>query len=326
MMNTQLSSLSIVWLRNAAHFEFVTRFYSIINDYDTSNGMFQEAKAAFRRAIQKEEEKITTFRSSEWTLVMRDAGHRRKYSYKAIVDCIKAWSRDKCAPYYEDARDLKRYIRLYNIDPYKGKMDELSGLYRIMIEDFTEAENLQKVKNIGAEVFLNELIRANTEFSEALVERSREKGQVEGTMREARGETEAALKEMIMAINSQYYLTRDEDLAEIIKICNVDIKRIKTQILRRKKKLSTEPEVPETSAAVPSAGQVIKQSATTSDETSSRHVANGGNWPPLIYDPLTGVSTQEEFYLPGENRSSHLEQEGSIRPLDDWIQKREHCV
>ena len=121
-------------------------------------------------------------------MVMRDAGHRRKYSYKAIVDCIKAWSRDKCAPYYEDARDLKRYIRLYNIDPYKGKMDELSGLYRIMIEDFTEAENLQKVKNIGAEVFLNELIRANTEFSEALVKRSREKGQVEGTMREARGE------------------------------------------------------------------------------------------------------------------------------------------
>ena len=254
MMTTHLSSLSIVRLRNAAHFEFVTRFYSIVNEYETSNGMFQEAKAAFRRAIQKEEEKITTFRSSEWTLVMRDAGHRRKYSYKAIVDCIKAWSRDKCAPYYEDARDLKRYIRLYNIDPYKGKMDELSGLYRIMIEDFTEAENLQKVKNIGAEVFLNELIRANTEFSEALVERSREKGQVEGTMREARGETEAALKEMIMAINSQYYLTRNEDLAEIIKICNVDIKRIKTQILRRKKKLSAEPEVPETPAAVPSAG------------------------------------------------------------------------
>ena len=73
-------------------------------------------------------------------------------------------------------------------------------------------------------------------------------------MREARGETEAALKEMIMAINSQYYLTRNEDLAEIIKICNVDIKRIKTQILRRKKKLSAEPEVPETPAAVPSAG------------------------------------------------------------------------
>ena len=72
-MDAQLSSLSIVRLRNAAHFEFVTRFYSIINDYDTSNGMFQEAKAAFQRAIKKEEERITTFRSSEWTVVMREA-------------------------------------------------------------------------------------------------------------------------------------------------------------------------------------------------------------------------------------------------------------
>ena len=257
MMNTQLSSISIVRLRNAAHFEFVTRFYSIVNEYDTSNGMFQEAKAAFQRAIMKEEERITTFRSSEWTLVMREAGHRRKYSYKAIVDCIKTWSRIETTPYYEDAQDLKRYIKLYDIDPYKGKMDELSGRYRILIEDFTTEENLQKVKNIGAEVFLNELMRANAEFSQAVTERAREKSQVEGTVKEVREETETALKEMIMAINSLYYLTRDEHLAEIIKICNVDIKRVKTQILRRKKKLSAEPEMPEIQQTESSAEQSI---------------------------------------------------------------------
>ena len=325
-MDAQLSSLSIVRLRNAAHFEFVTRFYSIINDYDTSNGMFQEAKAAFLRAIKKEEERITTFRSSEWTLVMREAGHRRKYSYKAIVDCIKTWSRIETTPYYEDAQDLKRYIKLYDIDPYKGKMDELSGRYRILIEDFTTEENLQKVRNIGAEVFLNELMRANAEFSQAVTERAREKSQVEGTVKEAREETETALKEMIMAINSLYYLTRDEHLAEIIKICNVDIKRVKTQILRRKKKLSAEPEMPEIQQTESSAGEAINLSDIAQSDTLSRHTVNGENRPPLIYDPLTGAHSQEEFYQQEENRSSHLEQEGSIRPLDDWIQKREHCV
>ena len=90
-MNTQLSSISIVRLRNAAHFEFVTRFYSIVNEYDTSNGMFQEAKAAFQRAIKKEEERITTFRSSEWTLVMREAGHRRKYSMRYAPTLVRLW-------------------------------------------------------------------------------------------------------------------------------------------------------------------------------------------------------------------------------------------
>ena len=325
-MNTQLSSLSIVRLRNAAHFEFVTRFYSIVNEYDTSNRMFLEAKAAFQRAIKKEEERITTFRSSAWTLVMREAGHRRKYSYKAIVDCIKTWSRIETTPYYEDAQDLKRYIKLYDIDPYKGKMNELSGRYRILIEDFTTEENLQKVKNIGAEVFLNELMRANAEFSQAVTERAREKSQVEGTVKEAREETETALKEMIMAINSLYYLTRDEHLAEIIKICNVDIKRVKTQILRRKKKMSAEPEMPETQLTESSAGEAINLSDIAQSDTLSRHTVNGENWPPLIYDPLTGAHSQEEFYQQEENRSSHLEQEGSIRPLDDWIQKREHCV
>ena len=325
-MDAQLSSISIVRLRNAAHFEFVTRFYSIVNEYDTSNGMFQEAKAAFQRAIKKEEERITTFRSSEWTLVMREAGHRRKYSYKAIVDCIKTWSRIETTPYYEDAQELKRYIKLYDIDPYKGKMDELSGRYRILIEDFTTEENLQKVRNIGAEVFLNELIRANAEFSPAVTERAREKSQVEGTVKEAREETETALKEMIMAINSLYYLTRDEALAEIIKICNVDIKLVKTQILRRKKNLSAEPEMPEIQQTESSAGEAINLSDIAQSDTLSRHTVNGENWPPLIYDPLTGAHSQEEFYQQEENRSSHLEQEGSIRPLDDWIQKREHCV
>ena len=295
MMNTQLSSISIVRLRNAAHFEFVTRFYSIINDYDTSNGMFQEAKADFQRAIKKEEERITTFRSSEWTLVMREAGHRRKYSYKAIVDCIKTWSRIETTPYYEDAQELKRYIKLYDIDPYKGKMDELSGRYRILIEDFTTEENLQKVKNIGAEVFLNELMRANTEFSQAVTERAREKSQVEGTVKEVREETETALKEMIMAINSLYYLTRDEHLAEIIKICNVDIKRVKTQILRRKKKLSAEPEMPEIQQTESSAGEaIVKPKANQAEDASlTSSLADSRNLPPLIYDPVTGVGLQD---------------------------------
>ena len=294
-MNTQLSSLSIVRLRNAAHFEFVTRFYSIVNEYDTSNGMFQEAKAAFQHAIKKEEERITTFRSSEWTLVMREAGHRRKYSYKAIVDCIKTWSRIETTPYYEDAQDLKRYIKLYDIDPYKGKMDELSGRYRILIEDFTTEENLQKVKNIGAEVFLNELMRANTEFSQAVTERAREKSQVEGTVKEVREETETALKEMIMAINSLYYLTRDEHLAEIIKICNVDVKRVKTQILRRKKKLSAEPEMPETQQTESSAGEaIVKPKANQAEDASlTSSLADSRNLPPLIYDPVTGVGSQD---------------------------------
>ena len=295
MMTTHLSSLSIVRLRNAAHFEFVTRFYSIVNEYDTSNGMFQEAKAAFQRAIKKEEERITTFRSSEWTVVMREAGHRRKYSYKAIVDCIKTWSRIETTPYYEDAQDLKRYIKLYDIDPYKGKMDELSGRYRILIEDFTTEENLQKVRNIGAEVFLNELMRANAEFSQAVTERAREKSQVEGTVKEVREETETALKEMIMAINSLYYLTRDEHLAEIIKICNVDIKRVKTQILRRKKKLSAEPEMPEIQQTESSAGEaIVKPKANQAEDASlTSSLADSRNLPPLIYDPVTGVGLQD---------------------------------
>ena len=290
-----MSSISIVRLRNAAHFEFVTRFYSIVNEYDTSNGMFQEAKAAFQHAIKKEEERITTFRSSEWTLVMREAGHRRKYSYKAIVDCIKTWSRIETTPYYEDAQDLKRYIKLYDIDPYKGKMDELSGRYRILIEDFTTEENLQKVRNIGAEVFLNELMRANAEFSQAVTERAREKSQVEGTVKEAREETETALKEMIMAINSLYYLTRDEHLAEIIKICNVDIKRVKTQILRRKKKLSAEPEMPEIQQTESSAGEaIVKPKANQAEDASlTSSLADSRNLPPLIYDPVTGVGLQD---------------------------------
>ena len=114
-------------------------------------------------------------------------------------------------------------------------------------------------------------------------------------MKEAREETETALKEMIMAINSLYYLTRDEHLAEIIKICNVDIKRVKTQILRRKKKLSAEPEMPEIQQTESSAGEaIVKPKANQAEDASlTSSLADSRNLPPLIYDPVTGVGLQD---------------------------------
>ena len=126
-------------------------------------------------------------------------------------------------------------------------MDSLTGEYRTMITDFTMDGNLQKVKNVGAEEFLNGLILSNSEFCKALNERNKEISQVESTLQEARFVTDDAFKEMIDAINSLYYLEKDEKLAEIINSCNADFQRIKVQILNRKKKTEGEATTPDTS-------------------------------------------------------------------------------
>ena len=232
----KISSLPLYRLRKSTHFELMNRFYGVLNDYETSHEKFLRAKAALLDAIRKEEEKLMQFKSSTWTQVMAEHRDTMNDYFRSLVDTINAWSRNARSKHYEDAVSLKRYIRRYKIVPTRMQMDTLMGTYRSLISDFTEPENLQKIRNIGAEDFLNEFILAHTSFSDALNERCKENSQKEGPLKDVRDETDAAYQEMVEAVNNLYYMTEDEALAKIIKACNADIKRLKIQAIHRRKR------------------------------------------------------------------------------------------
>ena len=235
----KISSLPLYRLRKSTHFELMNRFYGVLNDYETSHEKFLRAKAALLDAIRKEEEKLMQFKSSTWTQVMAEHRDTMNDYFRSLVDTINAWSRNARSRHYEDAVSLKRYIRRYKIVPTRMQMDTLMGTYRSLISDFTEPENLQKIRNIGAEDFLNEFILAHTAFSDALNERCKENSQKEGPLKDVRDETDAAYQEMVEAVNNLYYMTEDEVLGDMIKACNADIKRIKKHALHRRKKSET---------------------------------------------------------------------------------------
>ena len=249
----KISSLPLYRLRKSTHFELMNRFYGVLNDYETSHEKFLRAKAALLDAIRKEEEKLMQFKSSTWTQVMAEHRDTMNDYFRSLVDTINAWSRNAKSKHYEDAVSLKRYIRRYKIVPTRMQMDTLMGTYRSLISDFTEPENLQKIRNIGAEDFLNEFILAHTAFSDALNERCKENSQKEGPLKDVRDETDAAYQEMVEAVNNLYYMTEDEVLGDMIKACNADIKRIKKHALHRRKrsKQATEQTNPIPTAASP---------------------------------------------------------------------------
>ena len=249
----KISSLPLYRLRKSTHFELMNRFYGVLNDYETSHEKFLRAKAALRDAIRKEEEKLMQFKSSTWTQVMAEHRDTMNDYFRSLVDTINAWSRNAKSRHYEDAVSLKRYIRRYKIVPTRMQMDTLMGTYRSLISDFTEPENLQKIRNIGAEDFLNEFILAHTAFSDALNERCKENSQKEGPLKDVREETDAAFQEMVEAVNNLYYMTEDEVLGDMIKACNADIKRIKIHAIHRRKrsKQATEQTNPIPTAASP---------------------------------------------------------------------------
>ena len=249
----KISSLPLYRLRKSTHFELMNRFYGVLNDYETSHEKFLRAKAALLDAIRKEEEKLMQFKSSTWTQVMAEHRDTMNDYFRSLVDTINAWSRNARSKHYEDAVSLKRYIRRYKIVPTRMQMDTLMGTYRSLISDFTESENLQKIRNIGAEDFLNEFILAHTAFSDALNERCKENSQKEGPLKDVRDETDAAYQEMVEAVNNLYYMTEDEVLGDMIKACNADIKRIKIHAIHRRKrsKQATEQTNPIPTAASP---------------------------------------------------------------------------
>ena len=249
----KISSLPLYRLRKSTHFELMNRFYGVLNDYETSHEKFLRAKAALLDAIRKEEEKLMQFKSSTWTQVMAEHRDTMNDYFRSLVDTINAWSRNARSKHYEDAVSLKRYIRRYKIVPTRMQMDTLMGTYRSLISDFTEPENLQKIRNIGAEDFLNEFILAHTAFSDALNERCKENSRKKGPLKDVRDETDAAYQEMVEAINNLYYMTEDEVLGDMIKACNADIKRIKIHAIHRRKrsKQATEQTNPIPTAASP---------------------------------------------------------------------------
>ena len=249
----KISSLPLYRLRKSTHFELMNRFYGVLNDYETSHEKFLRAKAALLDAIRKEEEKLLQFKSSTWTQVMAEHRDTMNDYFRSLVDTINAWSRNARSKHYEDAVSLKRYIRRYKIVPTRMQMDTLMGTYRSLISDFTEPENLQKIRDISAEDFLNEFILAHTTFSDALNERCKENSQKEGPLKDVRDETDAAYQEMVEAVNNLYYMTEDEVLGDMIKACNADIKRIKIHAIHRRKrsKQATEQTNPIPTAASP---------------------------------------------------------------------------
>ena len=172
------------------------------------------------------------------------------------------------------------------------QMDTLMGPYRSLISDFTEPENLQKIRDISAEDFLNEFILAHTAFSDALNERCKENSQKEGPLKDVRDETDAAFQEMVEAVNNLYYMTEDEALAKIIKACNADIKRLKIQAIHRRKR--SEASTP--AAATPSE-QVTMQPTLTPTAASSGHTT-GTTLPITSDDPRTQVSPPDDSSAP----------------------------
>ena len=293
----KISSLPLYRLRKSAHFELVKRFYSVINDYETSHEKFLRAKAALLDAIRKEEEKLMQFKSSTWTQVMAEHRDTMNDYFRSLVDTINAWSRNARSRHYEDAVSLKRYIRRYKIVPTRMQMDTLMGTYRSLISDFTEPENLQKIKNIGAEDFLNEFILAHTAFSDALNERCKENSQKEGPLKDVRDETDAAYQEMVEAVNNLYYMTEDEALAKIIKACNADIKRIKIHALHRRKRSKTNQDVPTIPIDESPSEQAVEQPNPIPAAASS-NPKSGITLPITTDEPKTNINPPEDSSAP----------------------------
>ena len=284
----KISSLPLYRLRKSTHFELMNRFYGVLNDYETSHEKFLRAKAALLDAIRKEEEKLMQFKSSTWTQVMAEHRDTMNDYFRSLVDTINAWSRNARSKHYEDAVSLKRYIRRYKIVPTRMQMDTLMGTYRSLISDFTEPENLQKIRDISAEDFLNEFILAHTAFSDALNERCKENSQKEGPLKDVRDETDTAFQEMVEAVNNLYYMTEDEVLGDMIKACNADIKRIKIHAIHRRKrsKQATEQTNPIPTAASPGSTIGTTLPITTDDPRTQVSLPDDSS-APIVDIPFT---------------------------------------
>lgn len=241
----KINSFQVTALPKSEHLSFITSVVNLAKQHEAIKTICQDEFNQLSEAHVNENKYFNLPKSSPYTTEIVDANVERDSLLTGIKYLVKGYLKHSDKSLSASAQIILDTIKRYDIRTGM-QLDKKSGLIAKFVEDLS-GDLLENVQALDLGHMVKSLQRANNKVDELLIERSKERTQYEiGIAKTTRTQSTAAYKQFVEFINSYTVSNKGySEFDDFIKLLNEEIKRIKEQVLNRKKRTSKEENVEE---------------------------------------------------------------------------------
>jgi|GEM_PF-6147997 len=230
-----LSPTQLRRMRRGTHCAFMRQLLTYLRKYSTEHLAYLDRLHQFEEALAAESRLLGLPRGSECSIQLHEADETRCCLYQSFKHFVMGYASLPALDEYQPATQIKNIIQQCKLN-LKATFRQKSGVFTALLHALQSEENLRAIESLGLTKVLNQMVEQNRRVGELYVARSQDMGaRVPAALSKARARTDRACVRMLQFMQSMCVFLEDAKLAEIIAVCNVEIREAVAESRSRKK-------------------------------------------------------------------------------------------
>ena len=265
----EINDIYLGRMNNGAHFTFVTNILARAEADSAVMNKAAEEVAAFKAAVDKEDEVLKVSQKSLLTDEITKADSERDSLYTGYKKAVEGFLAMPIAELAQAAKILAQHIKDYRIN-VADQLDKETGMLVNFISDL-EDKYAQQVTTLALTPFVTKMKEANERVRTLTLQRTNEKiGINVGALKTARAATDDAYRMLVKKVNAFALVFGEKDYAAFIDYVNVEVTHFKRQVIKQRSKAA------DTSGGSTTGGSTTGGS-TTGGSTTGGSTTGGGD-------------------------------------------------
>lgn len=260
----EINDIYLGRMNNGAHFTFVTNILARAEADSAVMNKAAEEVAAFKAAVDKEDEVLKVSQKSLLTDEITKADSERDLLYSGYKKAVEGFLVMPIAELAQAAKILAQHIKDYRIN-VADQLDKETGMLVNFISDL-EDKYAQQVTTLALTPFVTKMKEANERVRTLTRQRTNEKiGINVGALKTARAATDDAYRMLVKKVNAFALVFGEKDYAAFIDYVNVEVTHFKRQVIKQK------------STAADTSGSSAEKPDNTGGSTTGGTTTGGGS-------------------------------------------------
>ena len=228
-------------LPNAFHFETVMKTLERVGATTVPQQnagvrpLFEDLMTKFQREDTAYKQSLKNFKSDQ----IKKLDEERDSYAECIRRVAEAWEKLPDAMWSDPAKLIVQVYKDYQFRATEARIAESAKLMN-MFQVFDDEAHTAALDTLGLQPLVGALRGVNTQLRELMADRSTEQAEyLVGELRAARLEVDEAYAKLIAYLNALLLISPTEELTQLEKVLNADIKLLEAQLAAGKKKGSS---------------------------------------------------------------------------------------